>query len=131
MISFILLSSLAPAAVSFTVGSKISDRRCVPELPILCPRRSPPVMLIPELGAVDLTIAVVSAMAGAASQIPRVNDLEEQRAALERELSVSKEALSEVSVSQSRKAVSALVHVKGSLTFSMHPSPFVSQSLLV
>ena len=60
---------------------------------------TPPLHVLPELGAlggVDATIAVVSAVAGAAAQMPRLMALEEEKKALQRELEIAKSSLSEV-----------------------------------
>lgn len=59
---------------------------------------TPPLHVLPELGALgglDATIAVVSAVAGAAAQMPRLMALEEEKKALQRELEIAKSSLSE------------------------------------
>ena len=58
---------------------------------------SPSLHLIPELGATDLAVAIVSAAAGAASQIPKSRELEEQKNALQQEVAHANEALLSVS----------------------------------
>lgn len=61
-------------------------------------QRVPALNIIPlELGSADVIIAITSAAAGAASQIPKINELEESRKALERDLEVVQGALSSVS----------------------------------
>ena len=52
--------------------------------------------IIPEIGGVDIAIAVGSAVAGAAAQMPRIMRLEAERKILENELVVAKEALDQV-----------------------------------
>ena len=52
--------------------------------------------IVPELGATDLAVALASAAAGAVAQIPRINELEEQKKKLEADLNRANEALSSV-----------------------------------
>uniref|UniRef100_A0A7S4UK20 Uncharacterized protein n=1 Tax=Ditylum brightwellii TaxID=49249 RepID=A0A7S4UK20_9STRA len=73
----------------------------VPHLPTLSPEKSSgrkitttSLHVIPELGAADFVVAVASAAAGAASQIPRIRELEKQRKELESELENAYTALS-------------------------------------
>uniref|UniRef100_A0A7S4QQV5 Uncharacterized protein n=1 Tax=Ditylum brightwellii TaxID=49249 RepID=A0A7S4QQV5_9STRA len=75
----------------------------VPHLPTLSPEKSSgrkitttSLHVIPELGAADFVVAVASAAAGAASQIPRIRELEKQRKELESELENAYTALSSV-----------------------------------
>ena len=61
-------------------------------------QRDPALNIIPpELGSADVIIAITSAAAGAASQIPKINELEESKKKLERDLQIAHEDLSSVS----------------------------------
>lgn len=61
--------------------------------------RVTPRFILPEIGAMDvgleLTIALVSSLAGAASQAPRIAELEAERSKLRQDLALAQSALSE------------------------------------
>jgi len=89
-----LVTLLLTKSISFQVAqtNRLTTRQTINNI-----SSSSALFIIPEIAVTNVAVAIASAAAGAATQIPKIQELEAQKLKLEKELEQAKNALTSVS----------------------------------